>query len=563
MSTMKELSLTCEHLEERLAALHQASLGLIQDISLETLLARIAGIARQQCGAVLCVLGVLGEDNCLEHLVIDGNDEALADRVRRMLDCGEQALEQLRMSHPQRIARLSADVEWKKVAGDNLPDTRLLDVPLLQSGQLQGHIYLFGSLDKDEFSADDQQVIETLAGYGSAAISNARLYARLLEREHTLTQRSENLLLLNQLAAALSSSNEVGQILDRALSEVVDYLHIEVAEVFLRPPEGRVLSLMLHKGDEIEALWKEKRFSLGTGVVGRTAESGQPILLDVTEEESNPELSDLHDRCLRQVACFPMPGQRDVLGVLCVATCQEDPFDDLQMQFLSAISSWLGTAIENTRLNVQQRRVAVLEERERIGMDLHDGTIQSIYAVGLTLEHASLLLDENPDQSKERIQQAISACNNTIRDIRAYILDLRPRQFSDENLMQGIRRLVSEFRANTLVEVHLKGPLDDLHNLALPQATALFHICQEALANTAKHARSQKVEVTVWSTADRALLEVRDDGRGFDLNKMRFTLGHGLSNIQTRARNASGEVEFTTEPGKGAAVLAWVPLHNE
>jgi signal transduction histidine kinase len=195
-------------------------------------------------------------------------------------------------------------------------------------------------------------------------------------------------------------------------------------------------------------------------------------------------------------------------------------------------------------------------------MDLHDGTIQSIYAVGLTLEHASLLLEEDLEQSKDRIQQAINACNNTIRDIRAYILDLRPRQFSDENLMQGIRRLVSEFRANTLVEVHLKGPKDDLQNLPLSQATALFHICQEALANTAKHARARMVEVTVWTTADRALLEVRDDGRGFDLKKMRFTLGHGLSNIQTRARNASGEVEFTTEPGKGTTILAWVPLYN-
>jgi two-component system, NarL family, sensor histidine kinase DevS len=563
MSTMKELSLTCEQLEERLAALHQASLGLIQNISLEILLARIADIARQQSGALMCALGVLGEDNCLEHLILDGDDDALADRVRRMLDCGEQSLDQLRSPLAKRITRLTADPDWKTAAGDNLPDTRLLDVPLLQSGQLQGHIYLFGNLDRDEFSADDQQVIETLAGYGSVAISNARLYDRLSEREHTLTQRSENLLLLNQLAAALSSSNEVEQILDRALSEVVDYLHIEVAEVFLRPPEGRVLSLMLHKGDEIEALWKEKRFSLGTGVVGRTAESGQPILLFVTEEEENPELADLQDRCLRQVACFPMPGQRDILGVLCVATCQEDPFDDLQMQFLSAISSWLGTAIENTRLNVQQRRVAILEERERIGMDLHDGTIQSIYAVGLTLEHASLLLDENPAQSKERIDQAINACNNTIRDIRAYILDLRPRQFSDENLMQGIRRLVSEFRTNTLIDVHLKGPIDDLHNLPVSQATALFHICQEALANTAKHARAHRVEVTLWSTSDRALLEVRDDGRGFDLKKVRFTLGHGLSNIQTRARNASGDVELTTEPGKGAAILAWVPLHNE
>ena len=81
--------------------------------------------------------------------------------------------------------------------------------------------------------------------------------------------------------------------------------------------------------------------------------------------------------------------------------------------------------------------MAVLEERDRFGMDLHDGIIQSIYAVGLTLEHARLLMTEDPVQSRSRIDQAIKDLNHTIRDIRAYILDLRPRQLNNENLMQG------------------------------------------------------------------------------------------------------------------------------
>ena len=89
---------------------------------------------------------------------------------------------------------------------------------------------------------------------------------------------------------------------------------------------------------------------------------------------------------------------------------------------------------------------------------------------------------------------------------------------------------------------------------------ALFHICQEALANIAKHAKARHVDVTVWTTAERALLEVRDDGRGFDSEKVKLNIGHGLSNMETRAINAGGEVDISSEPGNGTTVLAWVPF---
>jgi signal transduction histidine kinase len=213
------------------------------------------------------------------------------------------------------------------------------------------------------------------------------------------------------------------------------------------------------------------------------------------------------------------------------------------------------------RLNTQQRRIAVLEERERIGMDLHDGVIQSIYAVGLTLEHARLLLSEDTHQARQRIDQAVIDLNNTIRDIRAYILDLRPRQLHDESLEQGIQRLVTEFKANSLVDVNLKLPNDGLMNkLADVQSVAMFHICQEALANVAKHARARRVSVALWSTPERTLLEISDDGKGFDPEKVRLTLGHGLANMQTRARNVGGDIEFSSEQGNGTTILVWMPL---
>jgi signal transduction histidine kinase len=87
----------------------------------------------------------------------------------------------------------------------------------------------------------------------------------------------------------------------------------------------------------------------------------------------------------------------------------------------------------------------------------------------------------------------------------------------------------------------------------------LFHICQEALANTAKHAKAGHVEINFWTSKDRILMEVSDNGEGFDLRKMSVTLGHGLSNMHVRARKVGGDVEISSLPGEGTAVLAWVP----
>jgi len=226
---------------------------------------------------------------------------------------------------------------------------------------------------------------------------------------------------------------------------------------------------------------------------------------------------------------------------------------------LSAVGNWAWLAIENARLHNNARRLAVLEERERIGMDLHDGIIQSIYGVGLALENVYHSIGEDQPEIKERLQRAINGLNLAIRDIRAYILDLRPRQLGNDGLMSGIKRLVTEYRANTFSEVTLSGPNDDLKDLPHANALALFHICQEALANAAKHAAARHVQVSVLATAERVLLEVRDDGRGFDVEKIVTSIGHGLSNMQTRARAVGGEVDIASTPGDGTTILAWVP----
>jgi len=171
-------------------------------------------------------------------------------------------------------------------------------------------------------------------------------------------------------------------------------------------------------------------------------------------------------------------------------------------------------------------------------------------------------MDDDPDNAKERLKLAMNGLNQTIRDIRSYILDLRPRRMGDDGLVNGLKRLMAEFRANTLAEISLTNVDIDLNNLPDAHATALFHICQEALANIAKHARARHVQISLWSTEDRVLMEINDDGNGFEMEKMNINIGHGLANMQTRAQSVGGEVDISSVLNEGSTILVWVPRHS-
>jgi two-component system sensor histidine kinase DevS len=250
----------------------------------------------------------------------------------------------------------------------------------------------------------------------------------------------------------------------------------------------------------------------------------------------------------KSLACIPLMAHGSVVGVMGVATRHPQRLAPREINLLTSIGTWAGTAIENVRLSQQSRRTAVLEERERIGMDLHDGIIQSIYAVGLALDYARMEIESNPGKSLLKLEQAIEGLNSTIRDIRTYIMDLRPRQFRGENLMESLQRLIDETRGNTHLEIKLNGPAGNTIILPTPISTALFHICQEALANIAKHAEAHQVIINLWTTPGRVLLKISDDGVGFDLGGMELVLGHGLANMHTRARKMGGDLEITSEP---------------
>jgi signal transduction histidine kinase len=551
--------LTREELRERLIALHQASLELVKDVSLETLLERIATVACEQAEARYAALGVLGDDGKLEKFISVGMTDTEVKRIAHP-PVGKGLIGEL--MHTKEPLRVPVIEEHPRSVGfpPNHPQmTSFLGVPIRTGERQLGQIYLTDKVDAAEFNEDDEKIIQMLAAYAAAAIQNAKMYQHLKERDIALTRRSEDLTLMNDFASTLTASLELDEILNKTLALVMNYMKVEAGEIFLLEDDHNTLRLVLHRGQAAEAFWTRTRFKVNEGFVGIAAKNREPLISHDMTKDLRFVREAVVKAGFQQIACIPLETSENLVGVLSVATRNKNPIDERDIRLLTAVANWAALAIENARLHQNARRLAVLEERERIGMDLHDGIIQSIFGVGLSLENVSHLVKENPQKAQEGIKHAVSDLNQTIRDLRAYILDLRPRQLNGEDLMDGLRRLISEYRAHTLAEAMLTGPKESLSDLPQSHALALFHICQEALANAAKHAAANHTDVSVWLTSERVLMEVRDNGRGFEMATMSSSLGHGLANMQTRARNVGGEVDISSTRNEGTTVLAWVP----
>jgi two-component system sensor histidine kinase DevS len=253
------------------------------------------------------------------------------------------------------------------------------------------------------------------------------------------------------------------------------------------------------------------------------------------------------------------PGK--VTGVLSLAFKRTRPIEDREIGLLGAVGAGVGVAVENARLYRQVRRVAVLEERERIGMDLHDGIIQSIYAIGLTLDYTRLLVVDDSPEASDRLEQVISGLNAVIRDLRSYILDLQPARIQTDDLQVALNRLIQEFRANTLIDAELKLEDKVFNYFSDQQTNEIFLITQEALANAAKHAKASRVLVSLWPTAkDCITLQVIDNGEGFETESQPELIGHGLSNMSERAHSLGGELTIASSPGEGTTITIRIPI---
>ncbi len=224
-----------------------------------------------------------------------------------------------------------------------------------------------------------------------------------------------------------------------------------------------------------------------------------------------------------------------------------DEFSAEDQALVETFAVHAGIAIENARLHEQVQRLAVVDERERISKDLHDGIIQNIYAVGLSLEDVPELIRDDPDEVERRVERAIDNLHVTIRDIRNFIFGLRPELLSGTTLIGGLVAVVEEFRHNSMIDVELH--VGDVRREPDPTATAhLLGVVNEALSNVARHSGASRATVFVDSPESGGLgLVIEDNGHGFDPTTIGM-LGHqGLSNMRSRMAAIGATIEFVSD----------------
>ncbi len=213
-------------------------------------------------------------------------------------------------------------------------------------------------------------------------------------------------------------------------------------------------------------------------------------------------------------------------------------------------------------LATARRHELLLRERERIGRDLHDGIIQSIYAVGLHVEEASAALDD-ATPARARLQTVMGELNRITGDIRSYIFDLRTASLDMLDAEEIVRGVADELRANTLVSLDVRIEGDYRPRLTPEQADQLRHIAQEAFSNVLRHAQARRVEVVLRCTRRRFTLEIHDDGVGYDATATPATSRgrtQGLANMRRRAELLGAELVADSTPGQGTALSLTMPV---
>jgi two-component system, NarL family, sensor histidine kinase DevS len=252
----------------------------------------------------------------------------------------------------------------------------------------------------------------------------------------------------------------------------------------------------------------------------------------------------------------PLAVRGTTLGSLTVANAQGGaPLGEAEGQLVETIAEQAAVALEYARLQGELRRLAVLEDRERIAKDLHDGAIQALFAVGMGLQGAALLAGGQELQG--RLQHAVEELDRVIGDLRNYIFGLRPGILADRQLDQALQGLVEEFGQHSGVVTIAEIDPQAAAELA-SQAGEVVQLACEALSNVRRHAQATTCRVSLYRDQGGAILEIDDDGRGFDPTSPPAA-GQGLHNLHERAQRLGGHTEVHSTPGQGTRIQVTIP----
>jgi signal transduction histidine kinase len=240
------------------------------------------------------------------------------------------------------------------------------------------------------------------------------------------------------------------------------------------------------------------------------------------------------------------------------------PFNAEDQELVERFARHAGIAIENARLHERVQQLAVVEERERIGRELHDGIIQRIYAVNLSLDDVPELVASDPQEAAARVDRAIDSLNATIGEIREFIYILRPPGEAGDDLGASLQALAGE------LGLHARVPIEADTVAAGPQGSAtvreVLAIVREAVSNALRHAQPGVVRIRLRRQDAALRVWVEDDGRGFEPAAIPADDGRGvrqgMANMRQRAEGIGATLEVSSVPGSGTRIILTLPIHT-
>lgn len=264
------------------------------------------------------------------------------------------------------------------------------------------------------------------------------------------------------------------------------------------------------------------------------------------------------DRPLGPAVMVPLSAEGRRMGLLMVGNqTRGTAFLKKDVDLLRLFAGQSAIALLQTQVRRDRQRLMVMEERERLSRELHDGAIQSLYGLGLQIEGASALIRTAPEQAEGQLGHAVDRLNAAIADLRNYVLGLRPIRGSDRSLGESLPRLAAQIGTNALLVVEADVEPEADASLDQDSREAVFYVAADALGNVARHARARHVRLSLRREADAVVLEIVDDGVGFDTSKS--VGGLGLRNMRERAFNAGARLDLVSAPGAGTRLQLRIP----
>jgi signal transduction histidine kinase len=360
---------------------------------------------------------------------------------------------------------------------------------------------------------------------------------------------------LSEAVAALTAELSLDRVLRRIAEIAARLVGAQYAALGVPDGKGGLAEFLTYGVNDAQAALMD-HLPVGRGLLGALLTETKPIRLDNLNKDTRSVGFPSGHPEMKSFLGVPVISKGEHLGNLYLCNREDGlPFSDEDERLVTLLAGHAAIAIENARLSEAQRRLAIIEERDRIAMELHDGIIQQIYAVGIKLDIARITGSASPELAGHLLG-ATADLNRVIEDLRRYIRDLHLSVNYTVSLQEQFRDLAENFRAVAIARLVMDiAPTFRGLNEALVHALA--QIGRELLSNIAKHAAATEVYLTLDEDERGIVLEVADNGCGFDPEQVRR--GHGLDNMGNRARGLGGSFEVRSTSGRGSTFTVILP----